>query len=109
MLEWCTTDEYLEERDSKRPDVRLASVVVMTTSTFRRKILKLPGKLRSSTSRCVTTHLRRAISKVAPECLRGTEVIFLCESEINQHGDIFIRQQNVRWPVEKVNATEHPQ
>ena len=80
----------------------------MPTSAFRRKVLNLAGELCASASTYVTAHLRRAIRKVAPECLRGTEVIFLCESEINQHRDIFIRQQNVRWPIENVNATEHP-
>ena len=96
MLKRGPTNEYLEECDSNRPNVRLASGMVMTTSAFRREILKLAGELRATTNGYVTTHLRRAISKVTPECYRGTEVILLCKSKINRHRDTFIRQQNVR-------------
>jgi hypothetical protein len=50
-------------------------------------------------------YLGCAISKVAPEGLGGVEIILLCESEINQHGDIFIREKNVRRPGEGFSAT----
>jgi len=55
----------------------------------------------------VVIHLGCPISKVAPESFGGTEIILLCEPEVNQHGDVFVREQNVRRSGEKFSAAEH--
>ena len=56
----------------------------------------------------VAIHLRCTIGKVAPKGFRRTEVILLGKSEVNQNGDVFIREQNIRGSDEKVSVVEYP-
>jgi hypothetical protein len=108
MLEWGSTDEYLEKCDSKRPNVRFPGVVVVTTGTFRRKVLKSLGEPCENACKNAESYLRCAISKITPEGPGRTEVVLLGESEINQHGDVFIGEKDVRRSSKKVNAAQGP-
>jgi len=55
----------------------------------------------------VTIHLGCPVGKVTPEGFGRTEIILLCKSEVNQHRDIFIREQNIRRSSEKFSVAEH--
>ena len=54
----------------------------------------------------VAIHLRCTISKVAPEGFGRTKIILLGESKVNQHGNILIREQNIRGSSEKFRVTK---
>ena len=58
-------------------------------------------------SRRVIIYFRCAISKITPEGFGGAEIVLLGESEVNQNGNIFIREKDVRGSSEKFRVAKH--
>lgn len=52
----------------------------------------------------VVIYLGCTIGEIAPERFRRTETVLFGESKVNQHGDFFIREQNIRGSGGRFNV-----